>query len=285
MTPPRPRRSRKARPVLPLLRLARLSVVAVALGLASCAVLPTGRYPQKSDVKPHSGVAAAHGYPIHGIDLSKWQGRVDWASVKAAGTQFVFIKATEGGDHVDPKFIEHWYSARRAGIPRGAYHFMYWCRPAEEQAEWFRRNVPQDPDALPPVLDLEWNGHSRTCPRKVSRDEALAMTHVMLDAMERHTGKRPIIYTDITFHADVLDGEFHDYPFWVRSVAAEPHERYNNRRWTFWQFTTTGRVPGIDGDVDRNTFYGTDNQWATFLATDCDPRHIKDLESRGLCQK
>jgi lysozyme len=285
MTPRRPRHSRKVRPLSPLRRLARLSVVAVALGLASCAVLPTSRYPQKSDAKPHSGVAAAHGYPIHGIDLSKWQGRVDWTSVKAAGTQFVFIKATEGGDHVDPKFIEHWYSAKRAGIPRGAYHFMYWCRPAEEQAEWFRRNVPQDPDALPPVLDLEWNGHSRTCPRKVSRDEALAMTHVMLDAMERHTGKRPIIYTDITFHADVLDGEFDDYPFWVRSVAAEPHERYNNRRWTFWQFTTTGRVPGIDGDVDRNTFYGTDNQWATFLATDCDPRHIKDLESRGLCQK
>ena len=56
-----------------------------------------------------------------------------------------------GGDHVDPKFIEHWYAAKRANIPRGAYHFMYWCRPAEEQARWFRANVPQDPDALPTV--------------------------------------------------------------------------------------------------------------------------------------
>src|SRR5215217_3775151 len=252
------RGSRKARPLSPLARGARLSVVLAALSLASCAVLPTSsRYPSKGDIKPHSGVASAHSFPIHGIDLSKWQGRVDWASVKAAGTKFVFIKATEGGDHVDPKFIEHWESAKRAGIPRGAYHFVYWCRPAQEQAEWFRQNVPQDPDALPPVLDLEWNGHSRTCPKKVPREEALAMTRVMLEAMEKHTGKRPIIYTDITFHAEVLDGELHDYPFWVRSVAAEPQERYSNRRWTFWQFTTTGRVPGIDGDVDRNTFYGT----------------------------
>ena len=138
---------------------------------------------------------------------------------------------------------------------------MYWCRPAEEQAAWFKRNVPQDPDALPPVLDLEWNGQSENCPKKVPREQALAMTRSMLREMEAHTGKRPIIYTDITFHREVLEGELDDYPYWMRSTAAEPHERYNDRRWTFWQFTTTGRVPGIDGDVDRNTFYGTENQW------------------------
>jgi lysozyme len=276
---------RKATPLSPLARAARLGILVAAMGLASCAVLPTSRYPAKGDAKPHGGVASAHRFPIHGIDLSKWQGRVDWAAIRAAGTQFAFIKATEGGDHVDPKFLDHWYAAKRAGIPRGAYHFVYWCRPAHEQAEWFRQNVPQDPDALPPVLDLEWNGHSRTCPRKVSREEALAMTHTMLDAMEAHTGKRPIIYTDITFHAEVLEGAFDDYPYWVRSVAAEPHERYNNRRWTFWQFTTTGRVPGIDGDVDRNTFYGTENQWRAFLATDCDPRDVQRLQEVGLCGK
>jgi lysozyme len=281
----RPKRSRKGRRPSLLTRAARYGVVLAALGLASCAVLPTSRYPAKGDAKPHSGVAAAHGYPIHGIDLSKWQGRVDWSSVKTAGTKFVFIKATEGGDHVDPKFLEHWYEAKRAGVPRGAYHFVYWCRPAEEQAEWFRRNVPADPDALPPVLDLEWNGHSRTCPKKVPREQALAMIKVMLDAMEQHTGKRPIIYTDITFHAEILEGEFEDYPHWLRSVAAEPQERYSNRRWTFWQFTTTGQVPGIDGHVDRNAFFGTENQWQAFLATDCDPRHVRALQSQGLCQK
>jgi len=281
----RRQKTRRAPPLSPLAHLARFGAVALALGLASCGVMPTGRYSMKSDAKPHSGVVAAHGYPIHGIDLSKWQGRVDWAAVKAAGTQFAFIKATEGGDHVDPKFIDHWYAAKRNNIPRGAYHFMYWCRPAEEQARWFKANVPQDPDALPPVLDLEWNGASKTCPRKVSREQALEMTRTMLVAMQEHTGKRPIIYTDITFHSDVLEGTLGDYPYWVRSVAAEPHQRYNDRVWTFWQFTTTGRVPGIDGDVDRNTFYGTENQWQAFLATDCDPRQARSLEGQGLCQK
>jgi lysozyme len=169
-------------------------------------------------------------------------------------------------------------------VPRGAYHFVYWCRPAHEQAAWFKRNVPQDPDALPPVLDVEWNGQSVNCPKKVPREQALAMIDVMLREMEAHTGKRPIIYTDITFHKEILEGEYNDYPYWIRSTAAEPHVRYNDRRWTFWQFTTTGRVPGVKGDVDRNTFYGTENQWRMFVQSACDPRDHGRLSQQGVCR-
>jgi lysozyme len=264
-------------------RLIRLVLTtAASLALASCA-LERGYYPAKSDAKPHPKVARAQDLPIHGIDVSKWQGKIDWASVKAAGTQFAFIKATEGGDHVDERFSENWHGARQAGVPRGAYHFVYWCRPAHEQAAWFKRNVPADPDALPPVLDLEWNGHSPTCPKKLDKETALEKIRLMLNEMEAHTGKRPIIYTDITFHKDVLEGELEEYPHWVRSVAAEPHERYVNRDWILWQYTTTGRVPGIKGDVDRNAFYGGSSEWAKFLATDCDPRQYASLSSIGAC--
>jgi lysozyme len=267
------RRTKAARPLPLALRLSRFGIVlAAALALASCAVMPSSRYATKGDARPHEGVASAHNLPVHGIDISKWQGPVDWASVREAGTKFAFIKATEGGDHIDERFMENWMAAKRAGVPRGAYHFVYWCRPAHEQAEWFKQNVPQDPDALPPVLDLEWNGQSVNCPRKVPREQALAMTRTLLREMEAHTGKRPLIYTDITFHREVLEGELPDYAFWIRSTAAEPQERYANRDWTFWQFTTTGRVPGVKGDVDRNTFYGTENQWRMFVASSCDPR-------------
>ena len=107
-------------------------------------------------MRPHAGVASAHRLPIHGVDISKWQGKVDWAALRQAGTQFAFIKATEGGDHVDNRFIENWYGAKQAGVPRGAYHFVYWCRPAHEQAMWFKKNVPHDPQALPP--SSTWNG-------------------------------------------------------------------------------------------------------------------------------
>ena len=131
--------------------------------------------------------------------MSQWQGDIDWASVRAAGTQFAFIKATEGGDQSTRVRARTGTAASAAGVPRGAYHFVFWCRPADEQAPWFMRNVPNDPDALPPVLDLEWNGHSLTCPQG-SRASRARDDPIMLEEMEAHTGKRPIIYTDITFH-------------------------------------------------------------------------------------
>jgi lysozyme len=217
------------------------------------------------DAKPHTGVAAAHTMPIQGIDVSYWQGDIDWEATRAAGIHFVFIKATEGGDHVDPKFRDNWFGAKRAGLARGAYHFIYWCRPAHEQALWFMLNVPPDPDALPPVLDLEWNSHSKTCPKRVPREEALQTIRTMLAALETHTGKRPIIYTDPKFHRDVLEGEFPNYHFWLRSVAAKPGDVYRNRSFAFWQFTTTGKVPGVPGKVDRNSFNGTNADWERVL--------------------
>lgn len=263
----------------------RLALVSSALAIvAACSALPD-RYPLKGDNKPHPGVASAHRLPIHGIDVSKWQGKINWPEVRRAGTKFAFIKATEGGDHIDARFSENWYGAAQAGIPRGAYHFVYWCRPAHEQAMWFRQNVPNDPDALPPVLDVEWNSHSRNCTRQVPREEALAMIRFMLDDMEAYTGKRPIIYTDINFHKDVLEGELDGYPYWLRSVAAEPEERYRNRQWMLWQYTATGRVPGISNDVDRNAFYGSERDFASFLATQCDPRDRHKLRHRNVCQE
>ena len=251
-------------------RLRQIAVIAIgAVALASCAQRGTDRL---GDAKPHSGVSSAHNLPIHGIDVSRWQNKIDWASVASSGKRFAFIKATEGGDHVDPRFMENWVGARQAGVARSAYHFMFWCRAPEQQAAWFRQVVPQDASALPPVLDVEWNGESRTCSRKIDREKALHMIRVMLREMEEHTGKRPIIYTDITFHEDVLEGELQDYAHWIRSTAAEPHVRYRNRTWTLWQYTTTGRVPGIAGAVDRNVFYGSEADWARFVQTSCDPR-------------
>ncbi len=243
----------------------RQRLITVIATLAAAALLSggaaTAQPPRLSDAKVDDGVARAHTMPIQGIDISAWQGDIDWQKVRAAGTAFVYIKATEGGDHLDPKFLENWYAAKRAGVARGAYHFLYWCRPANEQALWFMLNVPADPDALPPVLDVEWNAHSPTCPKRVSRETALDSIKTMLDTMEAYTGKRPIIYTDPVFHREVLEGEFNDYSFWLRSVAAEPEERYSNRPYAFWQFTTTGQVPGIAGKVDRNVFNGAPADW------------------------
>jgi lysozyme len=241
------------------------------------------RPPMSGDTDPHEGVARAWGLPIQGIDIARYQGRVDFRAVRQAGVHFVFMKSTEGRDYIDPNFRANWAAAREAGIARGAYHFMTWCSTAADQAAWFIANVPNDPDALPPVLDLEWNNHS-SCTNRFNKADVLEKVRVMLEAMERHTGKLPIIYTDINFHRDILAGEYFPNTFWLRSTAAEPHQRYHQRSWTFWQWTQTGRVTGVDGAVDRNAFYGSQNDWTNFLLTGCDPRAVQILGPQGRCR-
>ncbi|HEV7293276.1 MAG TPA: GH25 family lysozyme, partial [Devosia sp.] len=228
------------RRTFPFLAAIAKSTAAVALAaiLVACSS-GGGLYgPIQGDNRPHAGVDRARGMPIQGIDVARYQGNIDFRAVYGSGIHFVFMKATEGKDYLDPNFRTNWQRAKEAGIPRGAYHFMTWCSLASEQAAWFIQNVPADPDALPPVLDLEWNNHS-SCKHRPSRADALEKIRVMLDAMERHTGKLPIIYTDINIHRDVMEGEHFPNAFWLRSTAAEPHERYRNRAWTFWQWTQT----------------------------------------------
>ncbi len=185
-----------------------------------------------------------------GIDVAHHQGDIDWARVAASGVRFAWIKATEGGDYRDDAFRRNWLGAEAAGVRRGAYHFVYWCRAAADQANWFVANVPADPGALPPVLDVEWNPDSRSCPGKVAREPALAMIAAMLEAMERAYGVRPIVYVPGDMFRDVLEGALTDYPLWVRGLAGRPNAAYRDRRWSVWQFAEEGRVPGVAGTVD-----------------------------------
>lgn len=267
--------ARDPRPALAVMAMLLLLVV------ASCARLPTAPIP--GDNHPHPGVARARSLPIQGVDLSRYQGDVDFARLRGAGVHFAFIKATEGVDYVDPNFARNWAAAKAAGMPRAAYHFMFWCRPASAQEAWFEKNVPNDPDALPPILDVEWNNHSQLCPQKISAEDAYAKVVMMLQLMERHTGKLPVIYTDIAFHRDVLAGHNLPNTFWLRSVAAEPDDRYDGDSYSFWQWTTTGALPGIRGEVDRSAFYGTPDDWTMFLLTGCDPRALPALGPAGRC--
>ncbi|KQV10493.1 glycosyl hydrolase [Rhizobium sp. Root1203] len=217
------------------------------------------------DAKPiNFGSSSPRKLAVHGVDVSRWQGDIDWQTLQTQGANFVYIKATDGGDHLDPMFRKNWRNAKEAGLKRGAYHFFYWCRTAGEQADWFIRNVPRDANALPPVIDVEWNGES-SCKRQPSREHVLEKMKVFMDKLERHYGQRPVIYTAPDFYRDNLQGAFLDYPFWLRSVAAHPSKRYPGRKWIFWQYSGSGLSHGVEGRIDLNVFHGSERDWHDWL--------------------
>jgi lysozyme len=220
-------------------------------------------YPKFGDSDPHPWEGRTpYSYPVHGIDVSRWQGDIDWRTVRASGVSFAFIKATEGGDFLDPMFKTHLRGAQRAGMRYGAYHYYYFCRPAEEQARWFIKNVPRDDRALPHVLDMEWTPHSKTCTLRPDGATVRAEAKKFLRILEKHYGRRPVIYSTVDFYRDTEIGKLKGTDFWLRSVAAHPRKTYPRSVWAFWQYTGTGIVPGISGNVDINVFRGSPETWA-----------------------
>jgi len=255
-----------------------IGLLFLTLFLATCTTSPTGVLdirpgdagPRFGDNDPHDWVNESRGrnpwdYPVHGIDVAKYQGDIDWAAVKRAGISFVFMKATEGGDRVDERFNEYWVKTRQAGIPRSAYHFYYFCRPAFEQARWFIKQVPKERGSLPPVLDMEWNHKSPSCKFRPEPTAVRREMGVFLSMLKRHYGKAPIVYTTVDFYRENELEKIKGHDFWLRSVAAHPSEIYPDQHWRFWQYTGTGQLPGIEGDTDINVFSGSKDDWKKWL--------------------
>lgn len=213
------------------------------------------------------GARSPHHHTVHGIDVAKYQGNIDFARARASGVSFAFLKATEGGDRVDDRFKENWNEAKAAGVPRGAYHFYYFCTSAEQQARWFIRNVPREASSLPPVLDMEWNPQSPTCKKRPAPAVVRSEMKIFLSLVERHYGKKPVIYTTPDFFEDNGLASFKGFPWWLRATNEHPDAKYDGHPWVFWQYTGTGRVPGITGDADINVFRGDAKAWRSWLAS------------------
>jgi lysozyme len=178
-----------------------------------------------------------------GIDVSHFQGVVDWPAVAGAGIDFAFIKATEGLDDVDPRFGQNWQQARAAGLLRGAYHFLHPDLDAKQQAAHFLSVVSLDADALPPALDVEvTNG---VAPAALS-----TCVETWLDAVAAALGCRPVVYTDPRFWRQHVGTDLGGYPLWLACYAPEPQLPPGWQSWTFWQHSQSGQVAGIAGPVD-----------------------------------
>lgn len=211
---------------------------------------------------PEFGISMPAQFLIHGIDVSRYQKKIAWQEVVAMevlGVRigFCFIKATEGRDHLDSRFRHNWRGARKAGLPRGAYHFFIPSQPGLAQAHHFLDEVDLLPGDLPPVLDIEQRNGT---PVSVLRREALRW----LQEVEKKTGVKPIIYTNVEFYKKYLGETFDEYPLWVAHYyrTDAPHI---NRGWLFWQHNDIGNVNGIDAKVDFNVFNGDSTTFRSML--------------------
>ncbi len=200
------------------------------------------------------GVCIPSGYEVHGIDISHYQGEIDWEKLllnryTSSPLHFVFMKATEGGDHGDDTFQRNFSEARRHGFIRGAYHFFNPRTDALKQADFFIQTVKLDSGDLPPVLDVEVTG-------KKSKEELQRNLRLWLNRVEAHYGVKPILYTSYKFKTRYLDDSiFNSYPYWIAHYYVDSVE-YRGK-WDFWQHTDVGTVPGIEEEVDLNVFNGS----------------------------
>ena len=178
-----------------------------------------------------------------GLDISHHNIVTDWSSVKA---DFIFIKATEGSNWVDPDWVANQRGARAAGIPVGAYHFMTTSSPAETQFAHFSRVVHRDSIDLVPVLDIE----KQTAGHLLSRKALQAEVRTWVDLCEKHYGKKPILYSKQSFYLKNFAGPFGDCLYWCGDAdSSEAYVSFTD--WCIWQYKIS-HAQGIKGKVDHN---------------------------------
>ena len=209
------------------------------------------------------------GYSVHGLDVSHYQCEIDWAGVKQMNEngvriQFVFMRATRGTNMLDYNLRDNWKGAKKVNILRGAYHFYFFNQDAAQQAYFYLKNITIEPGDLPPVLDIE--NDETTDDKHLPKEYVQKGIHTWLDIVERETGVKPIIYTNLDYYKRFISGDFLDYKIWIA--------HYNNlkgvqlpdgREWSFWQLSSKVRCNGISEPADFDVFRGSKNELNALL--------------------
>lgn len=206
-------------------------------------------------------------YPVRGIDVSHYQGDIDWNTLAKADISFVFIKATEGSSYVDDRFAYNYENAAKTKLPVGAYHFFSFDSPGKTQAKNFINTVEPYEGMLPPVIDLEFYGGKHNNPP--ARDSVEHELGDMISTIETHYGLKPIIYVTEEAYEAYIVGGYADYNIWIRNVKTKP-SLSDGRAWTFWQYTNRERLKGYSGEekfIDMNVFVGNEADWSKYIET------------------
>jgi lysozyme len=191
----------------------------------------------------------------YGIDVSYYQGTINWPAVKAAGKQFAIIRVSDGTGFRDPKFAANWRGAKAAGLAVGAYQFFRPTQNATAQADLMvdeLQRVGFGAGDIPPVVDVEVTGGA-------SDATVAARVNTWLQRVRARTGRLPLLYTSPGFWSGLGNPRPSPLPYlWVAHWGAScPTLPPNWGRLRFWQYSSTGRVAGISGDVDLDLYNGS----------------------------
>ncbi len=202
-------------------------------------------------------------FPVRGVDLSSYQGEVDFNILAQNDIDFCFIKATEGSSFVDKKFNANYENAQKTELFVGAYHFFSFESGGKEQAEHFIKNVKVINKMLPPVVDLEFYGDFFK--NKPEKEKVQKELNAFIDEIYKHYKIKPIIYATKDSYDLYLSGKYKEYDIWIRDILSSP-KLSDGREWTFWQYTNRARLTGYSGRekyIDVNVFNGTKEEFST----------------------
>ena len=206
----------------------------------------------------------AKGYTVKGVDVSAYQGEIEWHTLASNNISFAYVKATEGSSFVDKKFSYNFEEARKNNLAVGAYHFFSYDSEGKTQAENFIENVVPFDGMLPPVIDLEFYGGNDKNPPK--REDVTPELKDFISKIEDYYGLRPIIYVTERSYSLYLSGDYEEYDVWIRNVITKP-TLSDGREWTFWQFTSNEILDGYNGKerfIDVNVYKGTKEEFTEY---------------------
>ena len=197
-------------------------------------------------------IVSRHKDKVFGIDVSHYQGKIDWEKVQDNNADFplgfVFVRATAGKGKLDSEYKNNWKGAKASGYLLGAYHYYRPDENSVKQADNFIKNVKLSKGDLPPVLDVE------KIPDKQSLDSLKSGLKRWLVKVEKHYGVKPIIYSGESFYTDFLKKEFEGYDLWIANYSFFEDEI--RKEWLFWQFTDKAIFKGIETPVDVDIYNG-----------------------------
>ena len=192
-------------------------------------------------------------YKVRGVDVSSYQGDIDWNVLSLQGIDFAYIKATEGSSTVDRCFEANWTNASKTPLRIGAYHFFSFESSGENQAKLFISTVEAVPNMLPPVIDVEFYGRFHGAD-DIDVDAVKKELRSMINVLTEHYGVKPIIYVSRDTYELIVKDDFSDCGLWYRSVYGPVPK---DVKWTIWQYSNRHVLKGYNGSeryIDMNVF-------------------------------